>query len=85
MYPHGKNAQQFSYMVKYGMSELEAIQAATVKGAELLAMDGVGTLAPGSYADLVAVSGDPLEDIRTMERPVFVMKGGEIYRSELDQ
>jgi imidazolonepropionase-like amidohydrolase len=85
VYPHGKNAQQFSYMVKYGMSELEAIQAATVKGADLLAIEGVGTLTPGNYADLVAVSGDPLEDIRTLERPVFVMKGGEIYRSELDQ
>ena len=85
VFPHGKNAQQFSYMVKYGMTELEAIQAATVKGAELLSMDGVGTLSPGAYADLIAVKGDPLQDIRTLESPVFVMKGGEIYRSELDQ
>ena len=72
-------------MVKYGMTELEAIQAATVKGAELLGMDGVGVLIPGAYADLIAVKGDPLQDIRTLESPVFVMKGGEIYRSELDQ
>ena len=48
-------------------------------------MDGVGTLSPGAYADLIAVKGDPLQDIRTLESPVFVMKGGEIYRSELDQ
>ena len=72
-------------MVKYGMTELEAIQAATVKGAELLGMEGVGALNPGAYADLIAVKGDPLQDIRTLESPVFVMKGGEIYRSELDQ
>ena len=72
-------------MIKYGMTELEAIQAATVKGAELLGMDGVGTLSPGAYADLVAVEGDPLQDIRTLESPVFVMKGGEVYRSEIDQ
>ena len=85
VFPHGKNAQQFSYMVKYGMTELEAIQAATVKGAELLGMEGVGALNPGAYADLIAVKGDPLQDIRTLESPVFVMKGGEIYRSELDQ
>ena len=85
VFPHGKNAQQFSYMVKYGMTELEAIQAATVKGAELLGMEGVGALNPGAYADLIAVKGDPLQDIRTLESPVFVMKGGEVYRSELDQ
>ena len=48
-------------------------------------MDGVGALNPGAYADLIAVKGDPLQDIRTLESPVFVMKGGEIYRSELDQ
>ena len=85
VFPHGKNAQQFSYMVKYGMTELEAIQAATVKGAALLGMDGVGALSPGAYADLIAVKGDPLQDIRTLESPVFVMKGGEVYRSEIDQ
>lgn len=56
-----------------------------MKGAELPGMDGAGTLSHGTHADLVAVKGDPLQDIRTLEAPVFVTKGGEVYRSELDQ
>ena len=77
VYPHGDNAKQFAYRVEYGMTPMEAIQAATVKAAKLLdwAAD-VGSLAPGHFADLIAVAGDPLSDITVLENVVFVMQGG---------
>ena len=71
-------------MVEYGMTALEAIQSATVNAAELLGMSGqVGTIEPGSYADLVAVEGDPLADITLLERVGFVVKDGRVIRDQL--
>ena len=84
VYPHGDNALQFAYMVQYGMTPLEAIQAATLNAAELMGwQDRVGALEPGYFADLIAVEGDPLVDVTSLERVRFVMKGGKIYRDEL--
>jgi imidazolonepropionase-like amidohydrolase len=76
---HGRNAEQLALFVEAGMSPLAALRAATVVAAELLRLEGrVGTLGPGAFADLVAVRGNPLEDIRVMERPVWVMKEGAV-------
>ena len=83
VYPHGNNGRQFAYMVQYGMSPLEAIQAATINAAELLDWPAdVGQVAAGYYADLIAVRGNPLDDVRELEDVRFVMKGGEVYKSE---
>jgi imidazolonepropionase-like amidohydrolase len=79
VYPNGDNAKQFATMVQWGMTPLQAVQAATVNAADALnrAKD-VGQVTPGHFGDLVGVSGDPLVDVRTLEAPVFVMKGGEV-------
>jgi len=83
VYPHGMNAHEFAVMVKLGLTPLQAIQAATVNAADLLGWSGkVGTLEPGAWADIVAVDGDPLKDVTTLERVKFVMKGGEVVRNE---
>jgi imidazolonepropionase-like amidohydrolase len=83
VYPHGMNAHEFAVMVKLGLTPLQAIQAATINAADLLGWSGkVGTLAPGAWADLVAVDGDPIKDVTTLERVKFVMKGGEVVRNE---
>jgi imidazolonepropionase-like amidohydrolase len=74
---HGRNAQEFRYMVEAGMPANEAIQAATVRAAEALGRDDVGALAPGRFADLIAVDGDPLTDVGQLEKVTFVMKGGK--------
>ena len=75
-------AVEFPYMVKYGMTPAQAIRSATLNAAELLGMQNdVGSIAPGKYADLVAVKGDPLADISVLQKIDFVMKGGEIYKS----
>src|SRR3954463_7164442 len=75
-------AQEFSYMVKAGMSPMEAIKAATSRAAELLEMKGqIGVIAPGAYADVIAVSGDPLADVSALKNVTFVMKDGQIFRS----
>ena len=79
VYPHGDNAKQFHYMVMYGMTPAEAIQAATVRAAELLGRSNdVGELTPGHYADLIAVSEDPLAHVESLEHVAFVMKGGVV-------
>jgi len=79
--PHGTNAREFRYMVEAGMPPMAAIKAATVNAAELLRVSAdLGSIAPGRYADIVAVDGDPLADITVLERVAFVMKGGEVYR-----
>jgi imidazolonepropionase-like amidohydrolase len=84
VYPHGDNAKQFSYMVKYGMTPADAIQAATVNAATLIGRDkDVGSIAPGKFADIIAVSGDPLANVRELEHVAFVMKGGEVYKNTL--
>jgi imidazolonepropionase-like amidohydrolase len=79
-FPHGTNNREFGYMVEYGMSPLEAIRSATTRAAELLRMEKqIGSIAPGYYADLIAVQGDPLQDIAAIKNVKFVMKGGEVY------
>src|SRR5215467_2446063 len=81
--PHGINARQFAFMVKYGMTPLQAIQSATINAADLLGKsDLLGNLHPGKYADLIAVSGNPLEDVRVLENVKFVMKEGKVYKQE---
>jgi imidazolonepropionase-like amidohydrolase len=77
--PHGINARQFAIFVDSGMTPLQAIRAATLVNADLLRMTGqIGTLQPGAYADVIAVQGDPLADIRALEHPLWVMKGGSV-------
>jgi imidazolonepropionase-like amidohydrolase len=74
-------AKELSYMVRYGMTPMQAIQSATTVAAELLeAQDDMGAIAPGRYADLIAVKGDPLKEIAELERVNFVMKGGKIVK-----
>ena len=83
VYPHGLNAHEFAVMVKLGLTPLQAIQAATMNAADLLGWSGkVGTLENGAWADIVAVEGDPVKDVTTLERVKFVMKGGEVVRNE---
>jgi imidazolonepropionase-like amidohydrolase len=78
--PHGQNAREFELLVTVGgMSPMQAIQAGTMNGATLLGMEhDVGSVETGKFADLVAVGGDPLADIKTLQHPAFVMKGGEV-------
>jgi imidazolonepropionase-like amidohydrolase len=77
-YPHAMAGRQFAYLVRHGMTPMQAIRSATVVAAALLGReDLVGSVAPGAFADLIAVEGDPLEDVSELERVVFVMKGGE--------
>jgi len=81
-YPHGMNAKQFSVYVDLGMSPMQAIQSATSVAAESLGWVGdTGAIAPGYFADIIAVRGNPLENISEMENVVFVMKGGEVFKS----
>ncbi len=77
IYPHGQNGRQFAVMVRYGATPLQAIQSATVTAADALGRTGkVGIIKTGAYGDLVGVRGNPLQDVRLLEAPVFVMKGG---------
>jgi imidazolonepropionase-like amidohydrolase len=79
---HGDNAQEFALMVRAGLTPLEAIRAATTAAADHLGLSSeIGSLAPGKAADLVAVDGDPLQDVTELERIRFVMKGGTIHAS----
>ncbi|MDR6510634.1 imidazolonepropionase-like amidohydrolase [Novosphingobium capsulatum] len=81
VYPNGYNARQFAKMVEWGMTPIEAIQAATKSAAEALDRTAdVGAIATGRYGDLIAVDGDPLADVRTLEHVAFVMKGGEVVK-----
>tara|TARA_B100001123_G_C15328904_1_gene1030524 strand:- start:576 stop:1808 length:1233 start_codon:yes stop_codon:yes gene_type:complete len=80
IYPHGKNAIQFRYMVEWGMTPLQAIQASTIKTSELFGLTNVGSINEGFIADIVGVEGDPLEDITALENITFVMKKGFIYK-----
>src|SRR6202522_1199067 len=83
VYPHGMNAHEFAVMVKLGLTPLQAIQAATINAADLLGWSGkVGSFDSGAWADIVAVDGDPLKDVTTLERVKFVMKGGEVVRND---
>jgi imidazolonepropionase-like amidohydrolase len=77
---HGENARELSVYVGYGMRPLEAIRTATLNAADLLGVSDRGVIAPGKLADLIAVRGNPLEDVRVLERVVWVMKAGEVVR-----
>ncbi len=84
VYPHGWNAKQLAKMVEWGMTPMQAIQSATTSAADLIGWKNkVGQLAPGYFADLVAVKGDPLKEINVLEKIDFVMKGGAIYKNGL--
>jgi imidazolonepropionase-like amidohydrolase len=81
--PYDVAGKQFAFMVKYGMSPLQAIQAATTSAADLLGhSDVIGSIRAGKYADIIAVSGDPLQDVRLLEAVSFVMKEGRIYKQK---
>ena len=82
-FPHGTQTKEFEYMVKFGMTPMQAIQAATIEAARLMGwQDRVGSIEAGKFADLVAVQGDPTNDITELERVKFVMKGGHIFKNE---
>ena len=83
VYPHGDNWKQFPIMVEYGMKPIEAIRSATVDAAELVGLkDKAGVIEKGYWADLIAIEGNPLTDIRAMEKVRFVMKEGKVYRND---
>ena len=82
--PFGQNGKQFFYMVKYGLTPMQAIQSATTWAADVMNWsDRIGSLDAGKYADLIAVTGNPLDDITILERVPFVMKGGQVVKDEL--
>ena len=84
-FPHGTQAVEFSYLVKYGMTPARAIQTATTVAAEMMGwQDRIGSIDKGKFADIVAVSGDPLADITELERVKFVMKGGRVIRNDVN-
>jgi len=81
--PHGTNAKEFALLVDAGMTPTDAIWTATHNAADLLGdAKDIGAVAPGRYADIVAVAGDPLADVTELERVTFVMKGGRIYKRD---
>ncbi len=83
-FPHGTQAKEFEFMVRFGMKPADALRAATTAAADLLGwQDRVGSIEPGKFADLIAVAGDPLADVTELERVKFVMKGGEVVRNDL--
>ena len=83
VYPHGLNAHEFAVMVKLGLTPLQSIQAATINAADLLGWsDKIGAVESGKWADIIAVDGDPLQDVTTLERVKFVMKGGEVVKND---
>jgi imidazolonepropionase-like amidohydrolase len=82
VYPHGWNARQLPYMVRYGMTPMQALQSASIEGARNIGWEErVGSIAPGKYADIVAVKGDALADLKSFEEVAFVMKAGVVYKS----
>jgi imidazolonepropionase-like amidohydrolase len=82
---HGENADEFIFMVEAGMPAMKAIQSATMTSAELLGLkDKLGSIKPGKYADIIAVEGNPLDDVRILKHVQFVMKDGKIYKSPLN-
>lgn len=84
LYPHGTQGRDFEWLVKHGMTPAAAIQAATLVNSQMMGWpDQIGSIEKGKYADLVAVSGDPLQDITELQRVKFVMKGGKIMRNDL--
>ncbi|NNF00693.1 MAG: amidohydrolase family protein [Pyrinomonadaceae bacterium] len=83
VYPHGWNGKQFFHMVKWGMTPMQAIQAATVNASDLMGwQEKVGSIKTGKYADIIAVRKDPLKDVKSLENVDFVMKGGKVYKND---
>jgi imidazolonepropionase-like amidohydrolase len=82
VYPHGLNAHEFAVYAQMGMTPLQAIQTATVNAADLLGWKQIGSIEPGNYADIIAVNGDPTKDVTLLQSPIFVMKGGTIYKKQ---
>jgi len=80
LFPHGDNAKEFAVLVELGMTPLEAIRAATVNATDLLGKDDRGVITPGRLADIIAVPGDPLADIRVLEDVRFMMQGGKVIK-----
>jgi imidazolonepropionase-like amidohydrolase len=81
VYPHGDNAREFAVYVGYGMRPADAIRTATLNAADLLGVSDRGVIAPGKLADMIAVRGNPLEDVRVLQQVPWVMKGGEVVKS----
>lgn len=85
VFPHGENAKEFGYMVEAGMPAMESLQSATIAAAQVLrAEDKLGQIAPGFYADIIAVDEDPTQNISTMTQVPFVMKNGVVYKNDKD-
>ena len=84
IYPHGRNARQFAVMVRYGMTPVQAIQSATINAADALGRDDVGVIEAGRWADLVAVPGDPTQDVTALQSVPFVMKAGVVVKGGAD-
>jgi imidazolonepropionase-like amidohydrolase len=81
VFPHGDNAKQFAWQVKYGQTPMQAIQSATIGAADLIGkLSELGSITPGKKADLIAVSGDPLKDVTVLEKVQFVMKDGKVIK-----
>ena len=79
-------AQEFVRMVQLGMAPMDAIQSATSRAAEMLDMKGeIGVIAPGAYAEVIAVAGDPLKKVEELEHVKFVMQGGSVYKNEFEK
>jgi imidazolonepropionase-like amidohydrolase len=84
VYPHGQNGGEFWSMVELGLTPTQALQSGTVNAAELMGWtDRIGAVREGTFADMVAVKGDPLSDIRLLEHVQFVMKDGVVYKNEI--
>ena len=83
VYPHGDNGKQFAFMVEWGMTPLQAIQASTIENAKLFGLEeSIGSIESGKMADIIAVSGDPLKEIAQLEDVDFVMKNGEVFKTD---
>jgi imidazolonepropionase-like amidohydrolase len=82
VYPHGLNAHEFAVYVQQGLTPIQAIQTATVNAADLLGWKQIGSIEPGNFADIIAVNGDPTKDVTVLQNPVFVMKGGVVYKQK---
>jgi imidazolonepropionase-like amidohydrolase len=82
VYPHGDNAKEMGVLVDAGMSPIEAIRSATLNAVDLLGVDDRGRIAEGALADLIAVEGNPLENVRILESISFVMRGGKVFKND---
>ena len=81
-FEHGTSAREFVKMVEYGMKPIDAIRSATTRAAELLRMEKqIGSIEKGKLADIIGVEGNPVDDIRALQRVIFVMKAGQVYKS----